>query len=257
MRSRRLKLGSGPIWGLPLHEQPSLGLKVALLALSALPLCLSPLPCYADLFTVEEDGVVTITTEPSPRAKILSRSERDDGRSSRARAKKPRRKTKRRGGRKSGRASARGGAALSEVRVSPEGAPLPKRALKFKGFVDAAASYYQLPPALIWGVMEVESSFSPEVVSNKGAQGLMQLMPFTSKDMGVQDPFDPEQNIWGGARLLRILANRFHGDLVLTLSAYHAGGGAVSEAGGIPYERTAQYVRSTFNAYQKYAGVKY
>ena len=80
----------------------------------------------------------------------------------------------------------------------------------------------------------------------------MQLMPFTAEDMGVDNPFDPEQNIFGGARLLRILANRFQGDLVLTLSAYHAGGGAVSQRKGIPYKKTAEYVRSTLNAYYRY-----
>jgi soluble lytic murein transglycosylase-like protein len=211
----------------------------------------------ADLYTtVEEDGVVTITTAPSRRAKVLSRTE-----SARRGGRKKAQGAKRRGA-KAQRAKRKGAkhkaskrkGSLSDVKVSPEGAYLPKRALPFKPFVDAAASYYQLPPALIWGVMEIESAFNPSVVSNKGAQGLMQLMPFTSKDMGVDDPFNPEQNIWGAARLLRVLANRFHGDVILTLSAYHAGGGAVSDVGGIPYERTAQYVRSTFNAYKKYAG---
>jgi soluble lytic murein transglycosylase len=100
--------------------------------------------------------------------------------------------------------------------------------------------------------MKIESSFNPKALSNKGAQGLMQLMPNTAKDMGVKNSYDPEQNIYGAARLLRILANRFNGDLVLTLSAYHAGGGAVSKEGGIPYEQTAQYVRKTLNAYYGY-----
>lgn len=216
---------------------------------------LLPSPLFADLYTVVEDGVVTITTEPSSRAKVLSRIDAD-GQSSNKAAKASRKHTRAQRS-KGKRSQTKTELALSDVQVTPQGASLPKKALPFKVFVDAAAEYYQLPPALIWGVMEIESAFTPTVVSNKGAQGLMQLMPFTSKDMGVKDPFDPEQNIWGAARLLRILANRFHGDIVLTLSAYHAGGGAVSEAGGIPYERTAQYVRSTFNAYQKYAGMSY
>lgn len=213
------------------------------------------LPAHADLFTVVEDGVVTITTEPSSRAKVLSRVDGGDD----ERPARRRRRSKVKGASKtkaSKTKASKRGSTLSDVRVTNQGAPLPKKALPFKGYVDAAASYYQLPPALIWGVMEIESAFTPTVVSNKGAQGLMQLMPFTSRDMGVRDPFDPEQNIWGAARLLRILANRFNGDVVFTLSAYHAGGGAVSEVGGIPYERTAQYVRSTFNAYQKYLGQK-
>jgi soluble lytic murein transglycosylase-like protein len=100
--------------------------------------------------------------------------------------------------------------------------------------------------------MRVESYFKPHVVSNKGAQGLMQLMPGTAREMGVEDPFSPEENIFGGARYLRILANRFNGDLVLTLSGYHAGGGAVSRSGGIPYAKTASYVRAVLNAYYEY-----
>ena len=230
--------------------------RALILALLALPALIAPQRALADLYTVEEDGVVTITTEPSRNAKVLS-SEPESRR--RARSSAARRHAKRYAKPSPKRPASRARAASAEdsgVTASPGGAPLPRRALPFKPFVDAAASYYQLPPALIWGVMEVESSFSPQVVSDKGAQGLMQLMPFTSKDMGVRDPFDPEQNIWGAARLLRILANRFNGDVVFTLSAYHAGGGAVSEVGGIPYERTAQYVRSTFNAYQKYLGQK-
>jgi len=199
-------------------------------------------PALADLYTVEEDGVVTITTEPSRRARVIAREPERRGRAAKGA-----------GARRAPKAAA-AAPDSSDVPAAPGGAPLPRRALPFKPFVDAAAAYYQLPTALLWGVMEVESGFSPQAVSDKGAQGLMQLMPFTAKDMGVRDPFDPEQNIWGAARLLRILANRFNGDVIFTLSAYHAGGGAVSEVGGIPYERTAQYVRSTFNAYQRYLG---
>ena len=77
--------------------------------------------------------------------------------------------------------------------------------------------------------MRVESDFYPEAVSHKGAMGLMQLMPATARAMGVLDPFDPRQNILGGARFLRVLANRFGGDLVLTIAAYNAGEGAVAE----------------------------
>ena len=227
-----------------------------LLALTALTALTAPQRARADLYTVEEDGVVTITTEPSRHAKVLSSEPESRRRARSSAAKRHAKRYAKRHAKRSAPSSGAAGAAGSGVTAAPGGAPLPRRALPFKPFVDAAASYYQLPPALIWGVMEVESSFNPQVVSDKGAQGLMQLMPFTSKDMGVRDPFDPEQNIWGAARLLRILANRFNGDVVFTLSAYHAGGGAVSEVGGIPYERTAQYVRSTFNAYQKYLGQK-
>jgi hypothetical protein len=118
--------------------------------------------------------------------------------------------------------------------------------------VKQAAEYYSLPEALVWAVMKIESGFNPTVVSHAGAQGLMQLMPGTAGDMGVTDPFDPTQSIFGGARYLRMLANRFDGDLVLTLSGYHAGGGAVDSVGGIPYTQTAEYVRMVLNAYYAY-----
>ncbi len=138
---------------------------------------------------------------------------------------------------------------------------LPDRALRFKDFVEAAAKYYDLPTALLWAVMSVESNFYPHVVSNKGALGLMQLLPGTAGDMGVNDPFDPEQNIYGGARFLRILVNRFKGDLVLTLSAYFAGGQGMQNAhdrnrsnldGEMFSKQVFEYVRKTISAYYAY-----
>jgi soluble lytic murein transglycosylase-like protein len=197
---------------------------------------------HADLYTIEEDGVITITTEYRKGSKVIA----TDGR-------KNNRRTRLKNKRKSKQKSSRRRSNQNKKRDYGQGLKgLPKRALKFKNFVNEASNYYDLPPELIWGVMYVESSFKPTAKSDKGALGLMQLMPFTAKDMGVDDPFDPEQNIFGGARLLRILANRFNGDLVLTLSAYHAGGGAVSQKKGIPYKKTAEYVRSTLNAYYRY-----
>ena len=127
-----------------------------------------------------------------------------------------------------------------------------RRALRYKAFVEKAAEVYDLPEALIWAVMRTESSFVPTVVSHKGAQGLMQLMPGTAKDMGVSDPFDPEQNIMGGARFLRLLANRFDGDTVKMIAGYHAGGSAVDKANGIPFEQTGEYLRRVLNAYYAY-----
>jgi soluble lytic murein transglycosylase-like protein len=85
--------------------------------------------------------------------------------------------------------------------------------------------------------------------------GLMQLMPKTARSMGVSDPFDARQNILGGARYLRILANRFNGDLVLTVAAYNAGEGAVQKHRGIPpYKETQRYVRRVLKHYYAYRG---
>lgn len=123
----------------------------------------------------------------------------------------------------------------------------------FEAHIREAARLYQLPESFIRAVMHVESGFSPEVISRAGAQGLMQLMPQTARNMGVSDPFDPRQNILGGARFLRVLANQFGGDLVLTVAAYNAGAGAVTKYRGVPpYQETRRYVRRVLTHYYGY-----
>jgi soluble lytic murein transglycosylase-like protein len=126
----------------------------------------------------------------------------------------------------------------------------PNRYSRYDAHIREAAALYQLPEAFIRAVIRVESDYHPEVVSHAGAQGLMQLMPATAARMGVTDPFDPRQNILGGSRYLRILANQFNGDLVLTIAAYNAGEGAVLRYRGIPpYEETQRYVRRVLRWY--------
>jgi hypothetical protein len=115
--------------------------------------------------------------------------------------------------------------------------------------VTTAAGRYQLPRALVRAVMQIESGGNPIALSNRGAIGLMQLMPDTAKAMGVQDPYDPAQNIAGGARFLRVLANRFNGDLVKVLSAYHAGSVRVQTRDATPFAATDDYVRKVLRAY--------
>lgn len=129
----------------------------------------------------------------------------------------------------------------------------PARYRRYDGLIDEAAKLYQLPESFIRAVVRVESDFNPSVVSRAGAMGLMQLMPKTARSMGVADPFDARQNILGGARYLRILANRFKGDLVLTVAAYNAGEGAVEKYAGIPpYKETQRYVRRVLKHYYSY-----
>jgi soluble lytic murein transglycosylase-like protein len=109
--------------------------------------------------------------------------------------------------------------------------------------IAAAAKRYDLPAELIRAVVRAESGFRVRAVSPAGAQGLMQLMPGTAKEMGVADPFDIDQNIDGGAKYLRAMLDRFDGDLKLALSAYNAGPGTVAKyKGHIPYAETRQYV---------------
>jgi soluble lytic murein transglycosylase-like protein len=112
-----------------------------------------------------------------------------------------------------------------------------------------------MPEALIRAVVRVESDYDPNVVSWAGAQGLMQLMPDTGARMGVTDPFDPRQNVLGGTRYLRHLANLFQGDLVLTIAGYHAGEGAVLRYRGVPpYTTTHGYIRRVVEHYYRFLG---
>jgi len=117
-----------------------------------------------------------------------------------------------------------------------------------------AAASNNLPEALILAVIAVESNFDPRAVSEKGAAGLMQLMPGTARDMYVADVFDPEQNIHGGSRYLRVLANQYGGDMVRMLAAYNAGPEAVRRAGGaVPnIPETREYVRKVVALYRAY-----
>jgi soluble lytic murein transglycosylase-like protein len=122
------------------------------------------------------------------------------------------------------------------------------------GVVRDAALTNNLPEALILAVIAVESNFDPRAVSEKGAAGLMQLMPGTARDMYVGDVFDPEQNIHGGTRYLRLLANQYSGDMVQMLAAYNAGPEAVRRAGGaVPnIPETREYVRKVVALYRAY-----
>lgn len=102
-----------------------------------------------------------------------------------------------------------------------------------------------LKPELLRGVMERESAFKPCAVSVKGAQGLMQLMPATAEQLGVKDPFDPEQNVSAGAKFLKQLLSKYNGDLNLALAAYNAGPGTVDKANGVPaIVETQNYVNA-------------
>jgi soluble lytic murein transglycosylase-like protein len=104
--------------------------------------------------------------------------------------------------------------------------------------------------ALVRAVVQAESGGNPNAVSPKGAMGLMQLMPRTAEAMGVSDPFDPEQNLRGGVRLLKGLLNEF-GDVRLALAAYHAGGPAVRQYGGIPpFAETRRFIQRVLQAWQ-------
>lgn len=141
-------------------------------------------------------------------------------------------------------------AASARGRVAPS--PGPSRPLApFAGAIRAAAARHGLDPRLVEAVVLAESAGNPVAVSPKGARGLMQLMPERAAALGVQDPFDPLQNLDGGVRHLRDLLRRFRGDLTLALAAYNAGADAILAHGGVPpYAETREYVRRVRALYE-------
>lgn len=130
----------------------------------------------------------------------------------------------------------------------------PSRYSRYDDYIYEAAELYQIPPALIRAVIKVESDYDPRVVSSMNARGLMQLMPEVIQDMGVRNVHDPRENILGGTRLLRVLANRFDGDVVLTIAGYHAGMGALGRYGNNvpPYKNTRLYLKLVLKQYYRY-----
>ncbi len=194
--------------------------------LMALPLGLGTRTASADIFTfTDEHGVVHFSNSSGdPRFKLYVKSS------------------------KARRANAFKGSAVPPSDRSPE------RFSRYDTWIRQAATLYQLPEELVRAVMKVESDFDPRATSSVGAQGLMQLMPETAARMQVRDAYDARENIFGGTRYLRILANMFNGDLDLTIAGYNAGEGAVAKHGGIPpYPETQDYVvrvRTYYAAYR-------
>jgi hypothetical protein len=124
---------------------------------------------------------------------------------------------------------------------------------KFDHHIRNAARSHRLDPLLIKAVIKTESNFNRYAVSPKGAQGLMQLMPATARHLKVRDPFDPQQNIYGGAKYLRELLGQFNGNLHLSLAAYNAGPARVMKKKKIPrIPETIAYVRKVIRQYRAY-----
>jgi len=120
----------------------------------------------------------------------------------------------------------------------------PLRHDQFVDEVATATERFGLDPALVRAIMHAESWFNPGAVSHAGAQGLMQLMPATQQHYGVEDPFDPLQNVIGGAAYLADLLRRYEGDWQLAVAAYNSGETAVAQYNGVPpYAETREYLR--------------
>ena len=105
---------------------------------------------------------------------------------------------------------------------------------KYDTYFKEAAKKYNISESLLKAIAKAESDFDPNCLSSAGAMGVMQLMPETAKELGVDDPYDPEQNIMGGAKCIAQKLKEFNGDIKLALAAYNAGSGAVRRNGGVP-----------------------
>ncbi len=189
--------------------------------MAAVSLAFVSLRADADIFSwTDKEGVVHFTNRPSGGGKLYMK--------------------------KSGEAATGG------PRVPPRDRD-PARFTRYDEWIQQASSLYQIPVELVRAVIKVESDYDPRAISVSGACGLMQLMPPTAERLQVRDIHDPRENIFGGVRYLRILANMFNGDLELTVAAYNAGEEAVMRYGGIPpYQQTRDYVVRVVQFYRRY-----
>lgn len=128
-----------------------------------------------------------------------------------------------------------------------------KAECKFNSIVFQASKRHQVEPELIKAIIMAESGYNPRAVSSKGALGLMQLMPVTAAELGVEDSFNPEHNINGGVRYYKKLLKRLDGDVELALAAYNAGIQTVKKYRGVPpYKATRHYIKKVFHYYKLY-----
>jgi hypothetical protein len=149
-------------------------------------------------------------------------------------------------------------AAEDVVTIEPEDifTPVPAKPIAakppYRELVEAAAARYGVDADLITSVIAVESNFDPKALSRKNARGLMQLLPETAARLGVQNIYDPQENIDGGTRYLRELLQTYNNDVVLALAAYNAGPERVQQYGRVPpFAETISYVRRVKRSYDK------
>ncbi|MFU8803503.1 MAG: lytic transglycosylase domain-containing protein [Bradymonadaceae bacterium] len=200
-----------------------------------------PSTASAQIYTYETpSGETLITTEKRNRPGYrLVESVDADRRSPRIRSARP--------------SSAASSAPARRATMGSSTMSFSERERLYDDIIREAAKTYDVPFGFVKAVIRIESAFQKDAVSHAGAMGLMQLMPRTAASLDVTDAFHPRQNIFGGAKFLRILIDRYDGDINLILAAYNAGDVAVKRYDGIPYAKTRQYVASVYHWYQVYA----
>jgi soluble lytic murein transglycosylase-like protein len=128
-----------------------------------------------------------------------------------------------------------------------------KKEILFGSIIQRAADRHQVDSALVKAIIMAESGYNPKAISKRGAKGLMQLMPKTAEALGVEDSFNPEDNIDAGVAYFKRLLKRFDGDITLALAAYNAGSRKVIKYQGVPpFKETKYYIKKVFKYYQVY-----
>lgn len=217
---------------------PQLVLSAALAAVALLALTAD---ASAQIYRYENpDGSILVTTTPQPGRRAVEVIGGSSGAS-----------------RTSGAASISASGAVTRrgVTVPAPNRPNPnpnRSANAFDEHIREAAERFNLPFEFIKAVIRAESAFDPHAVSHAGAVGLMQLTPATAASLNCDDPWDPRSNILAGSQYLRILTDRYNGNINLILSAYNAGPGTVARYDGIPYEATRRYVERVFQYFDEY-----
>ncbi|GBF23296.1 soluble lytic murein transglycosylase [Candidatus Gastranaerophilus sp. (ex Termes propinquus)] len=148
--------------------------------------------------------------------------------------------------------------AVQKIKPQPaeektEQTPSAEKPKDINSLIKEHAAKQGLDASLVKAVIKQESGFNPSATSPVGAMGLMQLMPGTAKELGVQNAYDPEENISGGTAYLKKMLNKFDNDPKMALAAYNAGPGAVSKFGGVPpYKETQNYIQNVLKSYDTY-----
>lgn len=140
--------------------------------------------------------------------------------------------------------------ALQEATAVQANIQQPANKSQILNIVSQVSKKHGVDEKLVQALIKQESGFNPKAKSKSGAMGLMQLMPFTAKNLGVKDPYNPVQNVEGGVKYLKSMLNKYNGNVILALAAYNAGPGAVDKYSGVPpYQETQKYVRNILANY--------